>query len=502
MTHPVQTEPIHRIEDLPPGAKRVFIVSLGCPKNLVDTERHLAMLVTDGYRLVNDPSEADLLFINTCSFIDTAKQESVDAILELVDAKDEGQALVVAGCLVDRYPEELKTEIPEVDLWLDTKGFSAEEGLLRTLQPGSPPAEFHPIPLSGAARATNPVPWAGFSRVSLTPAHTAYLKISEGCDHRCTFCSIPSFKGKHRSVPIDMLLAEAQSLAERGAREITLIGQDIISYGKDLSKDRSLNIGVLLRELNAIDGLEWIRLLYTYPTRLADELESAYSNLDKMIPYLDLPLQHLSDRVLERMKRGTPYAEIANHLKRLRRAAPSLVVRSTCIVGFPGETEEDYRLLMERFAEVEVDHLGVFRYSDEDGTGAFDHGEKVPFEIAEERHHEMTEWAAEYCQRRASRRLRETIRVLVDGPTLPPVEVFPDIDPSGRWLQGRWYGQAPEIDGVVYFRGDTEPKPGNFLDLRIENVSYPDYLATPLPRDERLPPRPAIALNLVSKVED
>lgn len=207
-----------------------------------------------------------------------------------------------------------------------------------------------------------------------------------------------------------------------------------------------------------------------------------------MIPYLDLPLQHLSDPVLERMKRGTPYAGILKHLERLRKAAPNLVVRSTCIVGFPGESEADYRLLRQRFAELEVDHLGVFRYSDEEGTGAFDHGEKIPFDIAEKRHQEMTGWAAEYCQRRASRRLGETIRVLVDGPALPPVEEFPGIDPSGRWFQGRWYGQAPEIDGVVYFRRDTDPKPGEFLDLRIENVSYPDYLATPLPRDERFPP--------------
>ncbi|MCA9449908.1 MAG: radical SAM protein, partial [Candidatus Omnitrophica bacterium] len=304
----------------------------------------------------------------------------------------------------------------------------------------------------------------------------AYLKISEGCDHRCSFCSIPSFKGPHRSVPLDLLLKEAAALVRNGAKELTLIGQDIISYGKDLSRDRSLNIGTLLEELNDLPGLEWIRLLYTYPTRLADELESAYANLEKMIPYLDLPLQHLSDPILKRMKRGTPYDGIRAHIERLRRVAPTLVVRSTCIVGFPGETQQDYELLKERFAEIDVDHLGVFRYSDEDGTSAVDEPDKVPFELAEERHRELTLWAAEVCQKKAIRRLGGRVQVMIDHPIQPPLELFDGIDASGYWYQGRWYGQAMEIDGAVLFRSGREIEPGEMADVSLTEVSYPDYL--------------------------
>ncbi|MCA9409979.1 MAG: 30S ribosomal protein S12 methylthiotransferase RimO [Candidatus Omnitrophica bacterium] len=480
MSHSQPLPIVRRIEDLEDRTQKVFIVSLGCPKNLVDTERHLALLAQEGYRLVHTPEEADLLLVNTCSFIDTAKKESVDAILEMVDLKSPGQSLGVAGCLVDRYPEELRKELPEVDLWLDTNGFQTEKELLHQLGPAKNPTGYVPLAMGSPSPQPQPIPWAGFSRVSLTPKHTAYLKISEGCDHSCSFCSIPSFKGKHRSVPIDLLIQEAEALVSAGAKELTLIGQDIISYGKDLSRDRSLNIGTLLSELNRLDGLAWIRLLYTYPTRLADELESAYSQLDKMIPYLDLPLQHLSDSVLQRMRRGTPYDGIRSHIERLRRVAPNLVVRSTCIVGFPGETEEDYLLLKERFLELGVDHLGVFRYSDEEGTPAVDEVDKVPIEIAEERHEEMTEWAARLCHEKATERVGSKVRILIDRPVAPPVELFDDVDPSGHWFEGRWYGQAPEIDGVVYFQHREGKAPGEFVEVLLEETSYPDYRATTL----------------------
>jgi len=469
--------PVKRLEDLAGLSKKVFIVSLGCPKNLVDTERHLSLLSDEGYRLVQTPEEADLLLVNTCSFIDTAKKESVDAILEMVDLKEGKRTLAVAGCLVDRYPEELREELPEVDLWLSTTGFPSEAESIHRLASPQPPEGYIPIDRLAPPEGGTSVPWAGFSRVSLTPRHTSYLKISEGCDHRCAFCSIPSFKGKHRSVPLDILLEEARALVGSGARELTLIGQDIISYGKDLSRDRSLNIGTLLQGLNQLSGLEWIRLLYTYPTRLADELEWAYANLERMIPYLDLPLQHLSNPILERMRRGTPYEGIVSHVDRLRRSVPNLVVRSTCIVGFPSETAEDFQLLKERFGELGVDHLGVFRYSDEEGTPALDYPEKVPIELGDERHAEMTEWAASFCQKKARSRVGTRETVLVDAPALPPMEEFPSIDASGKWYLGRWYGQAPEIDGSVYLRSDTEMEPGDFVEAVFLDAIYPDYLA-------------------------
>jgi ribosomal protein S12 methylthiotransferase len=453
---------------------KVHIVSLGCPKNLLDTERHLGVLLAQGYRLTDDREDADLLFVNTCGFIDEAKKESVDTILDLVAEKRDNQKLVVAGCLVDRYSRELKAGIPEVDLWINLESFRNQAEELARLAPPTLPKTFRPIALASEI-ALDSIPWASFPRVILTPSHAAYLKISEGCDHSCGFCAIPSFRGKHRSVPFDLVLEEARSLAMGGARELTLIGQDIVSYGKDFSADRSVNLGALLQALNDLEGIEWIRLLYTYPTRLVEVLESAYSNLAKLVPYLDLPLQHLSNTILERMRRGTPYETIRGHVARIRAAAPRLVLRSTCIVGFPGETEEDFQLLRDRFEELSVDHLGVFRYSDEEGTPAMELDGKVPVEVARRRYEEMTEWAAAFCQNRAINRLGGEVEVLVDAPCLPPFELFPEIDPSGKWYRGRWYGQAPEIDGVVYFQGG-EHEPGDFRPARLAAVSYPDYL--------------------------
>ncbi len=471
------TPTVHRLEDLPGYQKKVYIVSLGCPKNLVDTERHLALLSNDGYSLVETPEEADLLLVNTCSFIDTAKQESVDTILELIELKQGKRSLAVAGCMVDRYPNELRDELPEVDLWLNTQSFSSEQETIHRLNKPESSEEYIPLADLSISSEEKSIPWAGFSRVSLTPKHTSYLKISEGCDHSCAFCSIPSFKGGHRSVHMDSLLREAESLANQGTREITLIGQDIISYGRDLSSDRSINIGTLIKELHSISGLEWIRLLYTYPTRLADELEWGYGNLGKMIPYLDLPLQHLSNQVLQRMRRGTPYEGIKSHVDRLRAVAENLVVRSTCIVGFPGETDDDFQLLKERFTELDVDHLGVFRYSDEDGTRAVDYSEKISEEIAEERHDDLTAWAARYCQGKAQSRIGSDVTILIDGSALPPAEEFEGVDPTGRWYQGRWFGQAPEIDGVVYFKSEREREPGEFAEVSLVDATYPDYLA-------------------------
>jgi ribosomal protein S12 methylthiotransferase len=388
---------------------------------------------------------------------------------------------VVAGCLVDRYRKDLEAEFPEVDLWTDLNHFSEAPEEFAALSPAVLPKGFRPLStLTG--QPSNGIPWATFARKSLTRSHSVYLKISEGCDHSCSFCSIPSFKGKQRSVPLPTLVEEACSLASQGAREITLIGQDTVAYGRDLDPGRSIHLRLLLEQLNEIDGVEWIRVLYTYPTRLADEIEWAYRNLPKCIPYLDLPLQHLSDQVLERMRRGTPYASILEHVKRLRAALPDLVVRSTCIVGFPGETAKDFRLLQERFTELEVDHLGVFRYSDEEGTRALDLERKVTRRTAEKRHGEMTEWAANFCQERALQRLGGTYQVLADHPCEYPGDLFPGIPGQEQaWWCGRWYGQAPEIDGVVFFPSDST-RAGDFVSVQLEDVLYPDYLA--LPREE------------------
>ena len=469
-----QSPVIHNLADLSPIGRRAYVVSLGCPKNLVDTERYVAVLANQGFVLTDCEEEAELLLVNTCGFIEDAKTESVTTILELAESKREDQILVVAGCLFDRYPEDLKVEIPEVDLWcgLETLDRLAD-GVARIL-PGKTPEGFKPLPV-GAVDVEDPVPWSAFPRVVLTPRHTVYLKISEGCDHSCAFCAIPSFRGKHRSVPLDRLVGEAQGLVAEGAKELTLVGQDTVAYGKDLGRGQSTNLRALLEALNTIDGIEWIRLLYTYPTRLADELEWAFVNLEKMIPYLDLPLQHLSDPVLERMRRGTPYNQILEHLTRLRKSVPNLVVRSTCLVGFPGETDSDVSLLQSRFEDLDIDHLGVFQYSDEEGTPAFDFPDKVSVECAKQRFEEMSTWAAWLCQQKAEKRCDTTVEILIDGPCKPPEDVFPCIDTNAQWWRGRWWGQAPDIDGVVYFRSQ-DAHPGQLLSVQLDDAIYPDYL--------------------------
>jgi len=458
---------------LPPKA---HIISLGCPKNLVDTERYAAILESQGYALTDFPEEASLILVNTCSFIDQAKTESIETLLEVAGGKREDQHLVVAGCLVDRYRKDLENEFPEVDLWTDMNHFGEAPKDLASLTPAVLPDGFLPLAsLNGVP--SNGIPWASFKRKSLTRSHSVYLKISEGCSHTCAFCSIPSFKGNQRSVPVETLVEEARVLARQGAREITLIGQDTVAYGRDLDPGRTVHLRLLLEHLNEIDGIEWIRVLYTYPTRLADEIEWAYLNLPKCIPYLDLPLQHLSDRVLERMRRGTPYASILKHVNRLRKSVPDLVVRSTCIVGFPGETANDFKLLQERFSELAVDHLGVFRYSDEEGTPALNLDRKVTRRTADKRYHEMTEWAAGFCQERASKRMGATYTVLADYPCQFPENLFPKAPRRYQeWWCGRWYGQAPEIDGVVYFPS-TSTRAGDFVNVQLEDVLYPDYLA-------------------------
>ncbi|MCE7908990.1 MAG: radical SAM protein [Candidatus Omnitrophica bacterium COP1] len=418
--------------------RKAHVISLGCPKNLVDTERFVAMLEEKGYQLTQSPEEAQVLLVNTCSFIDDAKRESIDAVLEMADLKTEDQKLVIAGCLVDRYRRELEVEFPEVDQWVDLKTFSQ---FAPSIDPSNRAVQrdgYLPLEVTVEKTVSPKIPWAGFRRHRLTPVHTAYLKISEGCDHSCSFCSIPSFKGPQRSVPLELLIDEARALVHEGAKELTLIGQDTVAYGKD--------------------ELEWV-----------------YVNLPKCIPYLDLPLQHLSDPLLERMRRGTPYKAIRAHVNRLRDAVPELVLRSTCIVGFPGESPGDYRLLKERFAELQVDHLGVFRYSDEENTPAVKLDRKVGDRTAKKRYEEMSAWAAEYCQARARERLGKEFMVLVDHPAAAPQELFDGIQESSGWWVGRWWGQAPEIDGVVYIRSERL-RAGDFAQVRFEQVSYPDYL--------------------------
>ncbi len=475
----VKILPQHSTVSSPVVFGKAHIISLGCPKNLVDTERYVAILESQGYTLTDSLEEADLILLNTCAFIDQAKKESLAMLFEVAADKREDQRLVVAGCLVDRYRAELEAGIPEVDLWTDLNHFSEAPDEFAALSPVVLPKGF--LPLSTLpGQSTNRIPWASFQRKSLTRSHSVYLKISEGCGHTCGFCSIPSFKGPQRSVPLETLLNEACFLADQGAREITLIGQDTVAYGRDLASGGSTHVRLLLERLNEIDGVEWIRVLYTYPTRLADEIEWAYRNLPKCLPYLDLPLQHLSDSVLERMRRGTPYTHIHEHVKRLREAVPQLVIRSTCIVGFPGETPKDFQLLRERFTELEVDHLGVFRYSDEEGTPALSLDHKVTQRTAGKRYRVMTEWAAEFCQERALQRVGSNCRILVDHPCDCPEEIFPEAAGRGQsWWCGRWYGQAPEIDGVVFFPSSTA-QAGDFVSVQLEDVLYPDYWALPV----------------------
>jgi len=469
---------------------KIGFVSLGCPKNLVDSEVMLGMAEKDGHEITSDASQADVLVVNTCAFIDRAKQESIDTILEMAELKGKaaGRRLIVTGCLGERYREELKKEIPEIDVVLgtgDVANFTAALSGTRTRDAGTEiPVTFYkrepgpvsrlPVPVAEGPVFGIDLPTyiydADTPRKRVTPAHYAYVKIAEGCDYKCAFCIIPKMRGHYRSRPIESIVQEARQLAAQGVKELLLISQDTTFYGIDRGERGALP--KLLRALNDVAGIEWIRLLYLYPTTITAEVIDAIADLDKVVKYIDLPLQHASDAVLKRMKRPGTRKSYTRLLDNIRTRIPDVSLRTTFIVGFPGETAEDFAELEGFVEEVGFDHVGVFTYSHEEGTSAHDLEDDVPAATKKKRQERLMARQRGIVAKRQQLRIGERTRLVVDGVSSEHELV----------LQGRLPGQAPEIDPVVYL---TECDPstiarGSFLDVEIVGAQDYDLVARPL----------------------
>ena len=435
--------------------KKVGFISLGCPKNLVDSEVMMGQLKLKGYEITGDASEAETLVVNTCGFIDAAKKESIEAILEAARLKSEGKCrrLVVAGCLVERYREELRAEIPEVDAFIGTSQIND----ITTVADERVNTRSLPVLPLGNQTATYLYD-ESTPRVLATPAHYAYVKIAEGCDRPCAFCFIPQMRGHFRSRRFGSVVAEAKRLAEQGVKEIILVAQDSSRYGEDLGERDAL--AALMRELCRLEGVEWVRVMYTYPTHISDAFLDALAEEPKAVKYLDMPLQHASQNVLRLMKRGGSRASLERLIERVRRRVPGLAVRTTFITGFPGETEEDFEELLAFVRNVEFDRVGVFTYSDEEGTPAFDLPGKVDAKVARRRRARLMKAQSRVSLRKNRARVGETVRVLFEGPSA---------ETELLW-QGRTQAQAPDIDGCVLINDAPEgsqPELGDFVNVEI-----------------------------------
>ena len=451
---------------------KIGLVSLGCPKNLVDSEVMLGLARDAGHELVQDAAAADVLVVNTCAFIDAAKQESIDAILEMARHKKDGacRRLIVTGCLAERYRDELRAEIPEIDAVLGTgqvpEIVSAIAGV--SASTGAPLTFFaqHPAPRTPPSYMYD----AETPRVFATPRHYAYVKVAEGCDYTCAFCIIPTLRGNYRSRPAESILREARALAERGVKELLLISQDTTFYGIDRHERGAL--ARLLRLLNEIDGLEWIRLLYLYPTTIDDDTLAAMAECEKVCKYIDLPLQHAANPVLKSMRRPGTRQKYDRLLGRIRERVPGVALRTTFIVGFPGETDADVDELCGFVTDHRFDHLGVFTYSHEEGTSAFAMDDNVPAPAKRARRNRVMSLQKRLVRMRQRARIGERVRVLVDGPATDHELV----------LKARLPSQAPEIDAAVYL-SDCDPssfRSGDFVEVEIIGSRNYDLIARPV----------------------
>lgn len=447
--------------------RRVHFVSLGCAKNRVDTEVMLGVTDQRGLETTADPFEAEVIVVNTCGFIGPAKEESVNTILEMARYKEEGacEKLVVAGCLTQRYADEVAAEIPEIDHLLGSSdmlklGEVLDREAARMLVGN--PADY-------TMRADDP-------RVLTQTGHSAYMKIAEGCNRSCSFCAIPSFRGKQRSRSLEDLVREAGQLVEAGVRELCLISQDTIAWGRDLPGQHSL--ADLTAALAEVDGLRWLRLHYLYPEKMDDALLELMAQHPVVLPYIDMPFQHASDPMLRAMRRGHGGQRLRDTVDRLRHAVPDLVLRTTFLVGHPGETDEDFRELCSFLDYAAPDHLGVFAYSHEEGTPAGARKDLVADEVVEERQRELLTRQREFNTARLRRRVGSEIEVMVDGLS----------EETDLLLEGRWWGQAPDVDGVVTL-ANGEADPGEFRRARIRASSDFDLVADLLD-DEGQPDTP------------
>ena len=450
---------------------KIGLLSLGCPKNLVDGEVMLGLARDAGHEITSDVDAADVLVVNTCAFIDVAREESVNAILEMAQKKRDGgcKRLIVTGCLAERYRDELKAEIPEIDAVLGT-GEVPE--IVGAVSGAASPLIFHrrtPAPRNpGTPEPPTYLYDASTPRLLTTPRHYAYVKVAEGCDYSCSFCIIPTLRGQYRSRDEDSIVAEAGRLAAGGVRELLLISQDTTFFGRDRGEKGAL--ASLLRRLNRVDGLAWIRLLYLYPTTIGDDVLAAMAECEKVCKYIDLPLQHASADVLRRMRRPGNREAYDRLLGRIRSTVPGVTLRTTFIVGFPGETDEDFDQLSAFVQETGFDHVGVFTYSHEEGTHAYGMDDDVPADVKQERRSALMTLQRGLVETQQQARIGQNIQVMVDGPS-PESELV---------LTGRLQGQAPDIDAMVYL-SDCDPSafaPGDLVTARVTDARGYDLVAS------------------------
>jgi len=441
--------------------QKFSIVSLGCARNLVDSEVMAGLLQKSNYEIIAEPADADIVMVNTCGFIGAAKEESIDTIIEMGRLKETGKLkkLVVAGCLSQRYPTELAAELAEVDLFIGTGEVPRIAEILREHE-ATQQRQFVGVPSYIYDHAT--------PRARTTPSHTAFVKVSEGCDHKCTFCIIPQLRGPHRSRSIESVVAETRQLGQAGVKEINLIAQDLTAYGRD-RKDGTTLYG-LLRAMVQVDGVHWIRLLYSYPNFLDAELLELIATSGKICKYVDIPFQHINRRLLGRMRRGKSGSAVQETVEKLRHAIPGLTLRTSIIVGFPGETEDEFAELLDFVEATEFDRLGVFKYSEEEGTGAVTLDGKVSEAEKENRWQELMETQAIISRKKNQVLIGTHQKVMIDG-----------ADSDTGQYSGRTEGHAPEVDGVVYidedsFEGGVPPSPGEMLHVKIIGASDYDLI--------------------------
>ena len=432
--------------------RTVAFVSLGCPKNLVDSENLVSTLLSRGFRVLKDPQDADLVIVNTCGFLAAAREESIQAIRDAVDLKKEGvKGVMVAGCMVGNYRDQLEKQAPGVDRFVPFVDYRQIDTIADSLLPPQGAPNF--------AQERRRVDAA------LTPAHFAYLKISEGCNHTCAFCVIPDIRGPMRSVPEDELIARARMMADRGVKDLTLIAQDSTVYGTDIyGENRTAR---LLRRLDEVEDLAWIRLMYAYPTEVREDLIEAIANGKRLLPYLDVPIQHTSDEVLKNMRRGYGKERLRAMVKQLRERVPHIAIRTTVIVGFPGETDEQFEELLDFVRAVRFERLGAFIYSQEEGSRAANLPSQVPDQVKLERHHRLMSTQQKIAFEQARSCVGQEETVLVDAPAA-----------DGKPAVARSRRDAPEVDPGVLVR-ETDAQPGTFIKVRITDTQDYDLLAQP-----------------------
>jgi len=435
---------------------KILFISLGCDKNLVDSEVMLGLLDSKGYQIVDDETEADIIVVNTCCFIHDAKEESIQTILEMAELKTDGnlKALIVTGCLAQRYQQEIIDEIPEVDAVLGTTSYDKIVDAIEEALAGNGHVTMESI---------DALPVVDTKRLVTTGGHFAYLKIAEGCDKHCTYCIIPKLRGNFRSVPMERLLKEAEELAEAGVKELILVAQETTLYGKDIYGEKSLH--KLLRELCKIEGIEWIRVLYCYPEEIYDELIQTIKEEEKICNYLDLPIQHASDRILKRMGRRTNKQQLVDLVNKLREEIPDITLRTTLITGFPGETEEDHEEVMEFVDTMEFDRLGVFTYSAEEDTPAANMPDQIDEEVKLDRQAEIMELQQDIAFEQAENMIGREVLVMIEG----------KVADENAYV-GRTYKDAPNVDGFIFINTDEELMSGDFAMVKVTGALEYDLI--------------------------